>query len=69
MSEFRVPALRIRQGEKRQLLVWLLKANKLIKLPPFHVFDVEMRTWLGISVRKYVAILRKSSATLKAPIQ
>lgn len=43
MSEFRVPALRIRQGEKRQLLAWPLMANKLIKLPRFLVFDAEKR--------------------------
>ena len=66
MSEFRVPALRIRQGEKRQLYSL---ANKSAKLLRFHAFDAEMRTWLVISARKYVAILRKSSAILKARIR
>lgn len=69
MSEFRVPALRIRQGEKRQLYSLAIEGKQISKIAAISRIRRGDENPLVISVRKYVAILRKSSAILKARIR
>lgn len=65
MSEYRVPALRIRQGEERQLYSLAIEGKQISKIAAISRIRRGEENLLVISVQKYVTIFAKFSAILR----
>lgn len=65
MSEYRVPALRIRQGEERQLYSLAIEGKQISKIAAISRIRRGEENLVGYQRQKYVTIFAKFSAILR----